>query len=249
MDSSEELTLVVGTRNYSSWSMRPWLVLRHLGVAFAEVDVAVLGKGPNDALKGASPSGLVPVLHVRAPGGGGGAEAPMQVWETLAIVEFLAERFPGRGVWPEAPEARAMARSVSSEMCCGFSALRSEMPCNIKMRTVGYPLPFPPMLAKNVARIEELVEVARARFGAPSGRGPFLFGAYCAADAMYAPVATRFRTYNVELKSAVAREYFAALLSDASFKAWEAAALTEEARGLALAHYDEETLAKGGGCA
>ena len=140
-----------------------------------------------------------------------------------------------------------MARSVSAEMCCGFSALRNEMPCNIKMRTVGYPRPFPPALAKNVARIEELVEVARERYGKPSGAGPFLFGAYCAADAMYAPVATRFRTFNVELASAVARDYFAALLADPDFLVWEAAALAEEGKGIVLKHYDEEALVKGGG--
>lgn len=238
----DKLTLVIGNRNYSSWSLRPWLLLRHLCLAFDEHDVAVLGKGPNEGLKPLSPSGLVPVLRVQ-PGDGA---APIAVHETVAIAEWLHERYPGRGVWPADRAARAMARSVSAEMAAGFGALRAEMPCNIKCKTRGYPTPFPPALAGNIARIEELVVAARERFGAPSGAGPFLFGAYCAADGMYAPVATRFRTYNVALKSEVAAAYFAALLVDEHFLAWEAAALGEEARGLALAHYDAMTLEKGG---
>ena len=259
-ESPDRLTLVVGTRNYSSWSMRPWLLLRHMGVAFEERDVAVLGKGPNAGLKDLSPSGLVPVLIVQpltaagAVAGGaaarveaGGDAEVLRVWETVAIAEYLHERYPGRGVWPTDRAARAMARAVSCEMAAGFGALRGEMPCNIKMRTKGYPTPFPTALARDIGRIVELVESARARFGAPSGAGPFLFGAFCAADAMYAPVATRLRTYSVELESAVARAYFAALLDDAHFREWERVALTEEARGLALQHYDESTLTKGGG--
>ena len=240
------VTLVVGNRNYSSWSMRPWLMLRHIGVAFEERDVEVLGKGPNSALKPLSPSGLVPCL-ISQPAAPAAAGAALSVWETLAIAEYLHERYPRRGVWPAGREARATARAVSSEMATGFGALRGEMPCNIKMRTLGYPTPYPPALARDISRVEELVVSARERFGAPSGAGPFLFGAFCAADAMYAPVATRFRTYKVELASAVAREYFAALLADDHFKAWEAVAMGEEARGLAIKHYDEATLVKGGG--
>jgi glutathione S-transferase len=233
---SEPLTLIVGTRNYSSWSMRPWLLMRHLGVAFVERDVEVLGKGPNAGLKPLSPSGLVPCLLVGAG---------LRVWESVAICEFLYEAHPS--VWPADRAARAMARAISCEMAAGFGALRGEMPCNIKLRTNGYPTPYPPALARDVGRVEELVVEARERFGAPSGAGPFLFGAFCAADAMYAPVATRFRTYGVELASPVAREYFAAVLADEAFLAWEKSALAEEAKGLALAHYDEATVAKGCG--
>ena len=239
----ERLTLVIGTRNYSSWSMRPWLLMRHLCLDFEEREVDVLGKGYNVGLKHLSPSGLVPVLHVE---GASPAAAPLQIWESIAICEFLAERYPGRGVWPEDRAARAMARSVSSEMACGFHALRGELACNLKLKLRGYPTPFPAPLAANIARIEELVTTARQLFGEPSGAGPFLFGRYCAADAMYTPVATRFRTYNVKLESAAATAYFAALLADPHFLAWEAEALKEEAQGRAIPHYDALSVEKGG---
>jgi len=223
--------------------------VQHPGLPLASRDVEVLGRGPNADLKPLSPSGLVPCLIVGDSGGeaasDGGGNGSIRVWESVAICEFLFEQHPR--VWPADRAARAMARSVSCEMAAGFGALRGEMPCNIKMRTQGYPTPYPPALARDIGRVEELVVEARTRFGVPSRAGPFLFGAFSAADAMYAPVATRFRTYNVELASEVAREYFAAVLADAAFREWEESALAEEAKGLALKHYDEATLAKGCG--
>jgi glutathione S-transferase len=245
---SPRYTLVVGTRNYSSWSLRPWILMRRLRIPFDERDVSVMGVGVlNPNLSHVSPSGLVPCLHVPSARAAGGL-AP--VWESLAIAETLHERHPEAGVWPADAGARALARSVSAEMACGFHGVRSELSCNIRARTNGYPREkWPEMLAKNVQRIEELVVDARRTYGEPSGAGPFLFGAFCAADAMYTPVATRFRTYNVQLESPVARAYFASLLDNDEFREWEAAGARELAEGRVIAHYDAVTFEKGCGAA
>jgi glutathione S-transferase len=242
-ESSRSYDLFIGQRNYSSWSLRPWLLMTKMGLQFVEKEVDVAGKGYNTSLLPVSPSGLVPCLHANT------SSTPLAVWESLSIIEFLHERHPLRGIWPADADARARARSVSSEMACGFQALRGEMPCNIKLKLEGYPKPYPDALAKNIARIEALVIEAREQFGSKAeGRfaGPFLFGAFCAADAMYTPVATRFRTYNVTHSNPIVTRYFEALLSEPDFLQWEAAALQEEGKGRALQHYDETSILKGG---
>lgn len=246
-DSSQPSSyeLFIGQKNYSSWSLRPWLLMKKVGLRFVEKDVDVAGKGFNMNFIPFSPSGLVPCLHAKSFK----SSSPLAVWECLSIIEFLHERHPLRGIWPADPDARARARSVSSEMACGFQALRSEMPCNIKLKLEGYPKPYPDALAKNISRIEALVLEAREEFGSRAeGRfaGPFLFGAFCAADAMYAPVATRFRTYNVTHSNPIVTSYFEALLSEPDFLHWEAEALAEEKNGRALLHYDETSALKGG---
>ncbi len=202
--------LYFGNQNYSSWSLRPWLLLKHFGIAFEEHKVEVRGQGPNDRHRAYSANGLVPCLHVNG----------FQVWDTLAIAEFLAERHTG--LWPDDPMARARARSVSAEMHSGFSALRGAMPMNIKLRLKGT-VPGTDV-ASDIARIAGLWTDARAHFGGQDE--PWLFGRFSIADAMFAPIVWRFNTYNVKLPE-VAAEYRDAMLNHPAMKEWEAAALVE----------------------
>jgi glutathione S-transferase len=178
--------LVIGDKNFSSWSLRPWLALRHAGIPFAEERIRLRQPGSKAAILAHAPSGKVPALKTN----------DLVVCDSLAILEYLAERHPEAGLWPRDPEARAHARSVAAEMHAGFVALRNEMSMDLIAR-----LPTPPIgeaLQTDIARIVELWRGARARH---AGAGPFLFGAFSAADAMFAPVATRFRSYGVDLAS------------------------------------------------
>lgn len=206
----KELTLVVASKNYSSWSLRPSLALAHTGQPFREV-VVPLGQADTAAnIAKYSPSGRVPVL----------LHGDVVVWDSLAICEYLAEQFPQAKLWPEAPGARAHARSVSAEMHSGFTHLRNHMPMNIRARQPGEGRA--PGVAEDIARITSLWTECRSRFGQG---GPFLFGAFSIADAFYAPVVTRFVTYDVEL-DAVCAAYRDAVLGLPALKAW-----TEAARG------------------
>lgn len=208
------LTLVIGNKNYSSWSLRPWLVLRHLGIPFEEVRIPLYGLESAPALAQWSPSGLVPVLH----------DGDLRVWDSLAICEYLNERFPEHQLWPRDPAARALARSVSAEMHAGFTGLRQAMCMNIRARHPGQGRT--PQSLKDIARILAIWSECRARFG--SG-GDFLFGPFSIADAMYAPVALRFQTYGVELDGA-ARAYAEAILTLPALQAWVADAQRETER-------------------
>jgi glutathione S-transferase len=209
-----KLQLVIGNKNYSSWSMRPWIALRQAGIAFEEVQlkfdtsggVRVVGIEPY------SKAGKVPVLMVDGAA----------VWDSLAICETAAELFPGKLLWPEAPEARRMARSVCAEMHSGFQDLRNSMPMNIRKSYPGKGMT--PAVRKNIDRIVELWAECRQRFG--SG-GKLLFGRFSIADAFYAPVVTRFQTYAVELPR-VAQEYCAAVLALDAVREWSEAALREK---------------------
>lgn len=207
----DQLTLVIGNKNYSSWSLRPWLVMRHLGVAFEEVRVPLYRPDSTDTLAALSPSGLVPVLH----------DGALRVWDSLAICEYLAERFPEAGLWPDDPSARAVARSASAEMHAGFGALRSAMSMNLRGRYPGKGRT--PECLKDIARVVALWTDCRQRYGTGGG---FLFGRFCIADAMYAPVALRFRTYAVELQGA-ARAYVDTLLALPALQEWIDAAMIE----------------------
>ncbi len=212
---SAPLTLVIANKNYSSWSMRPWVLMRALEIPFQERQVKFESDDWRAHIGTLSPSRLVPVLWEGAPGEG------FATWDTLAITERLHELHPGRGVWPAEPRARARARSLAAEMHSGFRALRAAMPMNIRGRYPGKGMSVE--VAKDIARIGALWQATRAEFG----RGaPYLFGAFCAADAFYAPVATRFVTYGVELSGA-ARELQQALLAAPAVAAWSAAALKE----------------------
>lgn len=202
--------LVVGNKNYSSWSLRSWIMLKHLGVDFDEVRIPLYIEGSRERILEYSPSGKVP-LYV---------DGGVRVWESLAIIEYLAESYPQ--VWPADKEARAAARSLSAEMHAGFAAMRDKMPNNIRAR--GRQAFVTPGVARDVERAIEIWETCRREYG--SG-GPWLFGEYSAADAMYLPVACRFRTYGVT-PSGLAGEYMETLLFDPLFEEWEAASEDEE---------------------
>lgn len=203
------LTLVIANKNYSSWSLRPWTLLRGREIPFEERMVKFESQDWKDHIATLSPSGLVPVLWEGEPGKG------FATWDTLAIAERLNELYPKHGVWPADPQLRARARSAAAEMHSGFRALRGAMPMNIRSRYPGKGMN--PDVAKDIARISAIWAAAK---------GPFLFGEFSAADAFYAPVATRFVTYAVELKGA-AQKYQKALLESPAVKAWSAVAVKE----------------------
>ncbi len=177
-------TLVIGDKNFSSWSLRPWLALKQCGIQFAEERVRLRQPDSKAEILRNSPSGKVPVLK---------ADVGL-IWDSLAFLEYLAERHPKHLLWPQTEEARAAARSISAEMHAGFVTLRNDMPMDL----LGL-FPSPPIgatLESDIRRIVAIWRGARERYGKG---GPFLFGAFTNTDAMYAPVATRFRTYGVDL--------------------------------------------------
>jgi glutathione S-transferase len=188
--------LVIGNKNYSSWSLRPWLAMKVLGFPFRELRVPLYGPGSKEEILKHSPAGKVPVL----------VDGETRVWDSLAILEHLAERH--RGVWPTDATLRARARSISAEMHSGFANLRNYMSMNIRRRYPGKGRT--PEVLGEIRRIAEIWNECR---------GPFLFGAFCAADAMYAPVVLRFRTYEVQLP-AVCRAYADAVLALPALQEW-----------------------------
>jgi len=207
----ERLELVIGNKNYSSWSLRAWLLLTELGVDFDERRIPLDTHAWEREIGRHSPSRMVPVLKV-------GAHV---IWDSLAICEYVSERFAeGRG-WPRDEDARAAARSVSAEMHSGFSALRESMPMNCRRRVSG--LRASEATTRDIARITEIWRWCRTSWG---GGGPFLFGTFCIADAMYAPVVSRFHTYGVRL-DAVERAYADAVWALDSVQAWMQAATDE----------------------
>jgi glutathione S-transferase len=201
-------TLYIGNKNYSSWSLRGWLAARLAGAPFREVLVQLRG-AYNPDNRAFSPTALVPALH----------DGDVQVWDSLAIGEYLAERHTG--MWPADPVARAWARSIAAEMHSGFPTLRSEMAMCIRERVDVRP--WSDALSANIARIEEIWTDSRRRWGKG---GPYLCGAFSLADAFYAPVAFRFQTYDVRPAGA-AGEYLDALLAHPFVREWEHAALAE----------------------
>jgi glutathione S-transferase len=205
-------TLVIGNKNYSSWSMRPWVLMKQLGIAFEEKRLRFHSDEWDAEIERWSPSRLVPVLW----------RGEQSVWDTLAIMETLNEWHPEKDVWPRDAVARAFARSISAEMHSGFRDLRANMPMNIRASHPGKGMSAD--VQANIARIERLWAEARRRFGAG---GPFLFGAFGAADAMYAPVVMRFKTYAVKLEAESAR-YCEAMHACAGVRAWTDEALKEK---------------------
>ena len=229
------MQLYVGNKNYSSWSLRPWILMQHFDLPFIEKVVSVAGRDPNDLHRGYSQNGMVPCLHI---------ENDFQIWDTLAIAEFLAESFPAKHLWPVDRLARARARSVSAEMHSGFGSLRSAMGMNIKMQFKGT-TPSPEVLT-DIERIDHIWTEARREFGVHSDE-PYLFGAFSVADAMFAPVIWRFYSYNVPEHAHLSEEsrtYLSAMLAHPQMQNWKRGALAEDA---ALAHYDEPALAQYGG--
>jgi glutathione S-transferase len=203
-------TLFIGNKNYSSWSLRPWLVLRQGGVPFHEELVSLQDDAGKAARFARLPAGRVPVL----------ADGDTMVWDSLAISEYLAERHAG--LWPADPVARAWARCISAEMHSGFGALRQEMSMDVRARRPGRRRSEG--VLRDIGRVERIWTETRSRFGA---RGNLLFGTFTIADAFYAPVAFRFRTYGVAPAGA-AGDYLGALLALPAMKEWEAAGANDE---------------------
>jgi glutathione S-transferase len=206
-----DYTLVIGNKNYSSWSLRPWLLMRQAGLPFREIRIPLYTPESKAQIREYSPSGRVPCL----------LDGGLAVWDSLAICEYVAERHPELQLWPAAGAARAVARSVSAEMHAGFQHLRSNMGMNCRGRFPG--LGRTVEVAGEIERIQRLWADCRARFG---GTQPFLFGPFSIADAMFAPVVLRFRTYQVQLNP-VCREYADAVLGLPALQEWLAAALAE----------------------
>lgn len=209
------MKLLIGNKCYSSWSLRAWLLMRAKDIAFTEQLVLLDEPGFKEAIFAAAPGsgGTVPTL----------VDGDVAVWETLAIVEYLHEKRPDAGIWPSDAAARAHARAISSEMHAGFTALRGACPMNLGKRFGARDRG--PGVARDVARITDLWRQARERFGQKAG-GPFLYGAFSAADAMYAPIVTRLDTYGIAVDPA-SRDYMQAVLGLPAFREWLAAALTE----------------------
>ncbi len=205
------LKLIIGNKNYSSWSLRPWIAMKVVGFVFDEKVIPLYEPGSREEILKYSPAGKVPVL----------IDGDQRIWETIAILEYLAEKFPAAGLWPKNPVARSHARVVASEMHAGFNALRRNCPMN--MWLPPKPRPQPDEVIADVVRIEALWADCRVRFGQG---GPFLFGAFGAADAMYAPVVARFYNYAIPV-SGPTRAYMDAVMALPSWKEWCAAASKE----------------------
>ena len=209
------MQLVIGDKSFSTWSMRPWLVLRRLGLDFEEVSIRLRQPETSADAKRHSPSGKAPVLK----------DGEVTTWDSLAICEYLAERHPG--LWPKGAAARAAARSVCAEMHGGFPSIRGELSMDLG---VSKSAEISEATRLEILRIVRMWSELRERHAAA---GPFLFGAWSIADAYYTPVATRFRTYGVPLSdfgdAGLAGAYGETLLEQAEFKAWEAGAAAERA--------------------
>ena len=208
-------TMIIGNKNYSSWSLRGWIALRHCTDDFDEVPILLRKPTTRAQILAHSPAGKVPTLF----------DGDRLIWDSLAICEYLAELFPDAKLWPEDIAARAHARAVSAEMHAGFAALRQHMPMDIGAKKPGEGMGEG--VEDDIRRITEIWEDARQRFGAG---GDFLFGAFTIADAMFAPVVTRFRTYGVDLNPA-AQAYADAVLDQPLMREWIEGALEEPPPG------------------
>lgn len=203
--------LVIANKRYSSWSLRPWIAMKTAGISFTEKQIFLRTPGSYAKLDKISPGGKVPVL----------IDGKITIWESLAILEYLAEKFPKKNLWPKNPERRAYARSISNEMHAGFMALRTYCNMNCVKAVKGFKVPEAAL--KDAARVEEIWSTAKKKYG---GKGPFLFGPFTIADAMYAPVVTRFKTYNLPANS-VSRAYMEAVLALPAMQEWIASAKQE----------------------
>ena len=201
--------LVIANKNYSSWSLRPWLVVTHFGMPFEEEQVLLSGEGWQEKFRAISPTARVPVL----------IDGSLHIHESIAIIEYLAERFPDKAVWPREASQRALARAAAAEMHAGFMALRNLAPMNLRASLPGRV--ELDAVAGELSRIERLWSDLLEASG-----GPYLFGAFTAADAMFAPLATRLRTYELPV-SDVAQRYIEAIYALPAFQKWLAAALVE----------------------
>ena len=199
------LRLVIGNKAYSSWSFRPWILLAHFKIPFEEIVIPLDTATTRADILKYSPTGKVPFVQ----------DGAIKLWETLAIAEYIAETYPEKAIWPKAKAARALARVLSSEMHAGFQALRTECPMNLR-RHKPPRQPLSDAALADIARIEAAFADARARFGKA---GPFLFGKFCAADAMFAPVVNRLHAYQAHV-SPQTRAYLDAMMALPAWIAW-----------------------------
>jgi glutathione S-transferase len=203
------MKLIFANKNYSSWSLRPWLVLKHFNIPFDEEQVLLNGEGWQENIRKKSPTGKVPVL----------VDGDVVVPETIAIIEYLNDKYPAKGIWPSNRVERALARAAAAEMHGGFTALRNEAPMNLKASHPGKV--DLDLVAGDLKRLERLWGDLISRSG-----GPYLFGRFTAADAMFAPVATRIRTYELPVTD-LAMEYVEAIYALPAFQEWLAEAIKE----------------------
>lgn len=196
--------IVIANKNYSSWSLRPWILMRHFGVDFDEIVVPLGQPTTREQILRYSPSGKVPVLH----------DGDIMIWDSLAIIEYLAERSPGVAIWPEGRAPRAQARALAAEMHSGFVNLRAQLPMN--MRRPPRKTNLSPEAGQDVARIEQAFAKARGSF---ARGGAFLFGAFSAADAMFAPIVNRLHVYDVAV-SPPTRAYMDAMMGLPAWRDW-----------------------------
>jgi glutathione S-transferase len=206
----DKLILYIGNKNYSSWSFRPWMAMQGCGVAFEEVLIPFDFPAGNPRFREVSPTARVPVLH----------HGELRIWESLSIIEYVAELDPSAGLWPQDAAARAHARSISMEMISGFRALRNACPMNMR-RPKRRLLTLPDGVTEDVSRIETIWREMRTRSG-----GPFLFGDFTAADAMFAPVVNRFETYEL-VDAPDTLDYMSAMKAHPAWQKWQTAALEE----------------------
>ncbi|OWY39208.1 glutathione S-transferase [Xenophilus sp. AP218F] len=209
-------TLIIGNKNYSSWSLRPWLVLKMLNEPFQEQQIDLFLSDTKARILAANPAGKVPVL----------IDDKLRVWDSLSICEYLAECFPASRLWPDDGALRAIARSIVSEIHSGFSAMRQHLPMNIRLSRVAYE--SSPAVESDIARVIALWEEHLPRH---ESDGPFLFGAFTIADAFCAPIATRFATYDVKLPTR-SQAYVQHILSLPAMQEWYQAARSEAPRQL-----------------
>ena len=203
------MRLLIGNKNYSSWSMRPWLVLKHFGIGFEEEMLLLNGENWKRKILDRTPFGFVPVLE----------DGCLVIAETLAIIEYLAEKFPDKGIWPGNIEDRAMARSAAAKMHAGFGALRNAAPMNLR---ASYPGRISRTeISEDMETLEKLLCCHLE-----NSSGDFLFGGFCAADAMFAPVAARIKTYEISVSRQL-KDYFDAIYDLKAFDEWQREALQE----------------------
>lgn len=212
--------LILGNKNYSSWSMRPFVLMRQLGIPFTSETIWLDTDTARDQKLARSPAGRVPIL----------THSNLTIWDSLAIAEYLAETFPDAGVWPADRRTRARARSLCAEMHAGFADLRAELPMNCRARKERRERSA--ATTRDIARIQQIFTDTRREWGAG---GPFLLGAFCAADAFFAPVVSRFVTYDVPVEDRTAAAYQDTMLALPALQEWFAAA---EGETRSLPHTD-----------
>lgn len=206
-----DIILVIGNKNYSSWSMRPWVWMRHHNISFTEKRIPLYTPDTSSQIAAYSVGSTVPIL----------VDGDIRIWDSQSILEYLAEQYPDASAWPQQVAARAHARSVSAEMHSGFAALRSAMPMDCRRKIENYEMPAD--VEKDVSRISTIFNDCRQKYASD---GEWLFGQYSIADAMFTPVVMRFNTYGIKLDGAAA-EYIQAVSAQAAVVEWVAASHQE----------------------